>query len=273
MPNLRVYPSGFTAYTPAKHPRVPPPASHVSGWSVGSTQSMVRWLYSVIPTEFSGRAFSLTLTVRTAPSTPDHWKRLRESFFRRLHHLGITSVFWLTEWQRRGVPHLHGIVILPCKDLQEDVLRSWVKVAAKFGAELHAQNIREIYDVRGWNEYLAKHSARGVKNYQRANSGIPAEWQGKTGRMWGYRGTWPTAPPMEFTLDPAVFFRLRRLVRSKAVSVARARQDWKALGYARRTLKHSDQVVSRVRGLSRFANWTDSLRLVEAVAGFGRVEQ
>lgn len=274
MANLRAYPSGFTVYRPSSHPRAPQPRGKVAGWSQRSTRNLIRWLYSVDPLAIADASVvSFTLTVQSSPPSPDHWKRLRESFFRVLHRYDIASLLWLTEWQRRGVPHLHGIVILPCSFPADRLKAIWLKCASDYGARLAGQDVKTIYDPLGWSEYLAKHSARGITNYQRHQANIPRGWKGKTGRIWGHRGPWPTAPPMEFALDDAAFFRLRRLSRSLAVSLARSRKDWKALRYARSMLKHRDPIVSRVRGLSRFAALDRTLELIRAAAPFGSIVQ
>ena len=270
MAKMKLYPAGITCYQPSNAQRVPPQKTELRGWTANSTRSLIRWLYSVDPSYVGGSGLAFTLTVAECPETPNDWKRLRESFFRRLHHAGISRVFWLTEWQRRGVPHLHGIVIVS-EESPREIVQHWVKSARHYRAEPDAQDCKPIRNAQGWFEYLAKHSARGVKNYQRSGDRIPASWQGKTGRMWGRRGDWATRPPIELTLDDRVFFRLRRLIRSRAVSLARSRGDWKALSYARTMLKSSDLKVSRVRGLSRFCLAGEALSFLDALQGEGRI--
>jgi hypothetical protein len=195
MANVKVYPSGITAYQPSAHPRTPPPKSDICGWSKNSTRSLIRWLYTVDAAKVDGTLASFSVTLRSSPPTPNDWKRINQRFFRLLSSKGIASIFWLTEWQRRGVPHLHGIVVLPRQDLLPVVTASWLSSASQFEPQRHCQDAKLIYDSQGWCEYLAKHSARGVANIQRHSSRIPPEWKGRTGRMWGHRGHWPTAPP------------------------------------------------------------------------------
>jgi hypothetical protein len=93
--------------------------------------------------------------------------------------------------------------------------------------------------------------------------------------MWGYCGEWPVTEAMEFLLDDSAFFRFRRLVRSKAISLARCRKPFnaKSLLYARRMLRSNDRIVSRVRGLSRFECLGDSLSLLSVAQSFGRISQ
>jgi len=273
MANLRLYPSGLTAYQPSNHVRPGnSDKAEVSGWSRNSTRSLILWLKSVDPHQLpAGQVFSFTFTLRECPQTPQHWKALLQAFFRRLHHRDCRSLLWLVEWQRRGVPHLHGIVLLPSTLRIEDFRACWCWTALGYGAKAHAQHTRAIYDPIGWNEYLAKHSARGVANYQRSGASIPKEWQGKTGRMWGHRGPWPVYPPIDFECSSGVFFKLRRLLRYRALSQARQRGDPRAIRFCRTTLKCNDKQLSSVRGISHFCDQSTALRYVDYLQTTGPI--
>lgn len=274
MANLRLYPSGLTVFQPSgTHTRVRPERRPCSGWTLSSTRRLVRWLYSLDLARIDAPIYSFTLTLRNCPPSPDHWKCLREAFFRRLHRLQVTQIHWLTEWQRRGVPHLHGIVILPCDFPADAFVGEWLLAAREYRPAERSQYYRPIYDALGWQEYLGKHSARGVTNYQRAPGGIPEAWKGRTGRMWGSRGVWPTYPPMEFYLSNGLFYQLRRLLKKRALSLARARRDYRGVGYARTMLKHHDPVVSRVRGLSLFLDTETALTFLDYLRPKGRIAQ
>ena len=273
MAKLRLYPSGFTTFQPS-----PGNSSNFgnrrasAGWTAATTRALVRFLYSVDFAAITGELHSFTLTVRHCPHAPDDWIRVRKAFFRRLAHRGSQTLLWLTEWQRRGVPHLHGIVVLPSSFPPVDFLLQWLGAAKEFEPNQRAQVLRHIYDPVGWSEYLGKHSARGVQNYQRSNANIPPGWCGKTGRMWGHRGQFPTREPIDLDLAPAQFFMLRRILRLRAISQARARADPAGITYARTMLKHSDPTVSRVRGLSQFADIDRTLNLVAFLATTGRIK-
>jgi hypothetical protein len=109
MPVIQVYRHGMTAGVP---PSMPPSPTHrrgdVQGWSKNATRSNTRFLYSVDETKLTGHGCAVTLTIRDCPPSAQDWKRLREALFVRLRRMGLVRAHWLTEWQRRGVPHLHG---------------------------------------------------------------------------------------------------------------------------------------------------------------------
>lgn len=281
MANLKLYPNGITAGIPGKAPtNGNTRRGDVGGWSRDSVRSLLRLLYAldlcdVLTAGHLCRPYSLvsfSLTVRDVPPTPDHWRRLRESFFRALRRCGVTQVIWLTEWQARGAPHLHGIVVLPAGTTVANFLALWVRVAAPFRASHGGQDAKPIYDALGWCEYLGKHSARGVHHYQRNRRNIPASWQGKTGRMWGRLGSWTIRDPVPVSCDHRSFFRLRRVLRGKAISEARSRlarrdcrENRRSLSFCRRSLSSPDPILSRLRGVSQFLPHDQALAILEGI--------
>jgi hypothetical protein len=128
-----------------------------------------------------------------------------------------------------------------------------------FHADFICQRSLPIYDAVGWGQYVAKHAARGVRHYQRSPENIPAGWQGKTGRMWGFRGSWPVSEPLRFDLEDkrgdGGWYAFRRLMRSYAVAQARLKGDRYAQVYARSMLKANARELGEVRGIS---SWVPS---------------
>lgn len=275
MANLKLYPNGLTAGIPGKPPQTRGIRSECSGWSRSAVRSFLRVLYALDLCDVFAhsakdtlRAFAFTLTVKDVPPTPDHWKRLRESFFRELYRQGVSRLIWLTEWQSRGAPHLHGIVVLPAGFSNADFLACWVWVSRTYRSSSRCQTCTPIHDPFGWCEYLGKHSARGVHHYQRSSANIPAAWQGRTGRMWGKRGDWLIREPIPIAVDRASFFRLRRVLRGKAISEARGAQRWLSLSFCRRSLKCPDPVRSRLRGVSQFIPHDQVLAILDGIGAW-----
>ena len=132
----------------------------------------------------------------------------------------MTRYHLVTEWQRRGMPHLHMAVWFHGLDrsshgslqavlggsgpngsiiegvdipLGTDLINLWLKIASEGSPSRVSQDVKPITseDAGHWLQYLAKHAVRGVSNYQRHSSNIPKEWKGATGRVWRKGGDWP----------------------------------------------------------------------------------
>lgn len=248
----------------------------VEGWSEGATRRNTQFLMSVQEGRLTGAGLALTLTLRDCPPSPKDWHRLRKAWIERMRRAGMVRLHWVTEWQRRGVPHLHCALWFPdCYDFAT-AINAWCELAEPYGAGHRGQHARVIDGAVGWFRYLSKHAARGVKHYQRTHDNIPDAWQSKTGRVWGYSGDWPLAEPRKFGLQDqhgdGGWFKLRRLVRAWRISDARAVNDRWRIRSARTMLQESDQVLSRLRG---FSEWMPAegvqLRMLSNIADRGCV--
>lgn len=246
MARVTVLPNGVTASFPRRGPmpEKPPKRGKVKGWSVATTRRLVRWFFSVDGDLVDGRGFALSLTVRDCPATPADWARVRRAFLERLRRLGFLRVQWLTEFQERGVPHMHLAVYFPGEVAVAavDLAAAWVEVAAEFGAGIGGQSVQEITGLVGWLQYQAKHSVRGVKHYQRA--AVPESWREGTGRLWGALGAWPVREE-SIEVSTASFHRFRRLMRGWLLGGARV--ELASATVALGTLTKSASKSSRTR--------------------------
>jgi hypothetical protein len=91
----------------------PAKRGEINGWSAGAVRQHTRWLRSVDTTQLDGLGVAVTLTVRDCPESAAVWARLRNALQERLRRAGLLRWHWVTEWQRRGVPHLHLAVYAP----------------------------------------------------------------------------------------------------------------------------------------------------------------
>jgi hypothetical protein len=180
--------------------------------------------------KLTGVPVAITLTVKDCPSDHDEWQRLRTTLFHRLRRKGLIRLHWVTEWTRRGLPHLHAAAYFDCHDDAESIERllhairtDWLELTAHLGTKYRAQHVAHIYQASGWFQYVSKHASRGVKHYQRQQGTLPPGWE-RTGRVWGHLGDWPTVEATA-VIDEAGGFLLRRLVRSWLIAQARARRD------------------------------------------------
>ena len=276
MPVLKLYQNGLTGGVP---PRLvnhaPVPRGDCAGWSAKSSRSNTRFLYSVRSDELSVGSdgslllgFALSFTLRDCPPGHEDWKSLRLAFFERLRRRGLYRLHWLTEWQRRAVPHLHAAAWfdvaqveawmlkhyagLPVEAFPAIVKADWLQLSAPYRSSVSAQDIKSISDDLGWLQYLSKHAARGAAHYQRAIGSHPIGWQ-KTGRMWGYLGRFPTSEPLGLSLDNQGWYQFRRIVRRWRIANARASKNpGRRIRSSRRMLKCSELHLSRVRGVSEW---------------------
>jgi len=257
LPVLSVYPSGITMHVPSG------PSNHVRGkrtavvgWSASAVRRHTSWLKSITVDALDGHGYALTLTVRDLPENAAAFHAAKKAWLERMRRHGFLRVHWIVEWQRRGVPHLHVAIYFPEALSPRDratVLLDWQQVAQRWGAESSGQDLKPIEGDIGWLQYLSKHSARGVKHYQRY--GKPATWE-TTGRLWGKSGDWPESDPMRFALDTADWHRFRRLARAWRIADARAERNpetrRRRIASARRCLRCTDRKLSSVRGVSEW---------------------
>lgn len=273
MPKLSLFPNGCTAGCPPSNTDAPKALrSEVSGWSQQSCRRNTRFLYSVDAPSLSGHGVAGTFTLKDCPPTSGAWHKLRKAFEMRLRRLGLVRGHWVTEWQRRGVPHLHCALYFDQSDahaVRATLTKHWLAVAQDYGPAPHAQYVLPITDAVGWFGYVSKHAARGVGHYQRNPENIPTAWQQKTGRVWGKLGDWPTRDAIELYLSPDAFWRFRRFTRSWRKADARKSGDLRRFLSARRMLTCNKPNFSRVRGVSEWLDMDIALKLVSTVVALG----
>ena len=287
MPKLSLFPNGCTAGFPPGNTDAPKALrSEVSGWSPKSCRANTRFLYSVDSKLLDGHAVAATLTLKHCPPDSTSWHRLLSILMKRLRRLGLVRGHWVTEWQRRGVPHLHCALYFTHDNgqpthtgrdgeaarvwrLPVTLAAIWCDIASEYGPKPSAQHITPITDAVGWFGYVSKHAARGVSHYQRNPENIPPAWQKKTGRVWGKVGTWPTRDAVELELSSDAFWRFRRLVRGWRKADARSSGELRRFLSARRMLTCNKPNLSPVRGVSEWLDLDKALMFVATVAALG----
>lgn len=283
MRTITFYRHGVTMGTPSSKPNKSPVIrGDVQGWSKSATRRNIAFLRSVdehsIQATPDGEllaAIALTLTLKDCPPTGEDWHKIRRSFLKRLERSGLHRCHWVTEWQRRGVPHLHGAFWFPSDNTPQqtsrivsEILNHWLAVASQYGAQIHGQHFNLIYDPVGWFKYLAKHAARGVHHYQRSKLNIPDGWK-KTGRVWGHTGDWPLTDPDKRLVSDAEFFTFRRLARSWRKADARTSGNRYRIRSARQMLKHNHPEQSKLRGVSEWIPQPTALTFLDLARSIG----
>ena len=276
MPKITVSRHGLTAAIP---PTVNPNRvigglrGVIGGWSSAATRRNTAFLRQIDETRLTGAGVAITLTLRDCPPTSDDWHRLRRAWIKRMERAGMIRLHWVTEWQRRGVPHLHCAIWFP--DLYDTITpkEAWIDLAGElYGAGYKGQHGRIIDGPVGWFQYLSKHAARGVAHYQRSKDGIPEAWQERTGRVWGHVGEWPLQEPVELSLEGSEgdrgWFVFRRLVRSWRIADARQYRNRHRIAHARRLLR-APRSIAEVRGVSEWIPRELARSMLEHVAALG----
>lgn len=278
---LKIYSNGITLGVPPARTPTPTGKRVASvGWSENSTRNNTVFLYSVDAPSLTGFGYAFTFTVRDLPATPSDWSSIRDKFFKRCSRMGLIRYHWVTEWQRRGVPHLHGCLYfsepLDAKQLKS-IKAAWCASVGRYYALQKGQDIKPIDSAVGWLKYLAKHGSRSKYHYQRSSK--PSEWE-SSGRVWGKGGDWPTRLTEHDLGD--CFYAFRRLVRRWRIADARkplaisdgfggifaapgdtrymqifpsgvgAPRDSRRIRQARRCLLSGDRASSSVRGMSEW---------------------
>ena len=293
MPVISVYHHGVTMGTaPSKNNHQRAKRSTISGWSAQATRNNIKFLRSIHPDSYNNPdevALTFTLTLRTCPESSRDWHKMRDSFIKRLSRMGMTKLHWVTEWLRRCVPHLHGVVFLPADSdtsaakISKIIKDHWLAVSARYGSQGQSQYIKPMDDAVGWFQYMAKHAARGVKHYQRSASSIPEGWQGRTGRVWGHCGEWQTTDAGRLEVDNQFFHKFRRIVRAwrksdarselkdcidemlrgRTVSTSKYLGSLNRISSSRRMLKCNEIKLSTVRGVSEWMPSNMTLDIAE----------
>jgi hypothetical protein len=264
VPRVTLLPNGVTASCPRWGSLAETrKRGRIRGWSPQAAQRLRRWFYSVDGEALDGHGLALTLTVRDLPPSAAEWTSTRKAFVKRLQREGALRLQWLTEWQRRGVPHVHGVVYFPeaSAHFHDLVAGHWMGAAGEWGTERRAQVVKPVTGLQGWLQYQAKHSARGVRHYQRAT--VPDAWASGTGRLWGTSGEWPVREEL-VDVSHAAFWKFRRGLRAWMVAEARSRGDFRRAAWLRRLLADPNRSRSSVRAIGEFCPEMVSRALLDA---------
>ncbi|HET9877372.1 MAG TPA: hypothetical protein VFQ37_16690 [Mycobacterium sp.] len=181
------------------------PDASIRSWSRRSRSRMVERLGQLdfAPMFAAGRApVMVTLTypgdwLTVAPGPGEchrHLLALRKRWERK--YGGPLFAVWKREFQRRGAPHYH-LLVVPPEDagFREWLSGAWASIVAHPDAgqrELHrlagtgvdAVEGGRMSDPRRIGVYFSKHGSFAAKDYQ---NNAPEEWEGQSvGRFWGY---------------------------------------------------------------------------------------
>jgi hypothetical protein len=224
------------------------PSREIIGWSRASRANMVKTLcqldYTPLFADPTRLPAMLTLTypgdwLTVAPNgkaVKSHLKTLRKRY-RRAWREDLACV-WKLEFQRRGAPHIHMLIVPPHGVAEHHSFRQWISTAwadvvnhpdpteharhvlAGTGIDW-TQGLRST-DPKRVAVYFTKHGAFAAKEYQHC---VPQAWQTKgrgPGRFWGYWVLRPARAGVQVL--PAVGLTVGRLLRRWARAQGTTRQ-------------------------------------------------
>jgi len=229
--------------------RSPTARTSITAWSARSRARMTRSLASLdwTPMYGAGRpAVMITLTypgdwLTVAPDGRTVKRHLRALAKRYTRAWGTAPIFpWKLEFQRRGAPHLHLLLVAPEGTVGGLLFRAWLSQAwadvvghpdpSEYARHLAAGTgvdyLRggRCFDPKRAAVYFAKHGgAAGGKEYQHV---VPEAWQqpGKgPGRFWGVQGLEPATATV--TLEVREYVQLRRTLRRLSEARGMTRQQ------------------------------------------------
>ena len=214
--------------------RTPPKREPITEFSQRSRVRLIRRCLSIPWGEYIGPGERIHFVTVTAP--PDWravfkdrrcgYKALR-SFQDRLKYATGEDArgFWKLEFQRRGAPHWHLILITP-RQINGQRLTEWISQAwyesvgsgdekhLRAGTNVDIQQSVDASDALRLALYFAGYSTAKNKEYQHK---VPDEgWvdeNGSSGRFWGYFGVKPAE--IERRITPHDLVETKRLLRSR----------------------------------------------------------
>jgi hypothetical protein len=169
-----------------RHWHTPQERTHTRGSCVGlserSRRRLIRKLAQLNERAQSYRPLFVTLTYPAHwPEDWHAWKRHLERFCRALlYRWPLACVIWRLEYQDRGAPHFHLIVLGVDFIHFSWVAQKWVK-ATQTSSKEHLAAGTETRRARSWGEtrsYAAKYVAKQT----------PQQFDGPAGRHWGIYG-------------------------------------------------------------------------------------
>jgi len=238
--------------------------SEIKGWSASSSRNNAKWLMSRDPIGLPAGGVCFSLTLGDCPPSPVEWKdRLDRFLSNDMRAVKPLALHWVMEFQvkTRFCPHIH-VLIFPSPASPSNwvarVFDAWLARMSAWNPRSIAQHASRLEEAGGWFGYVAKHSARSIKQVQRQRASIPASWGGFTGRVWGYRGDWaePVSVPVAAP-DMATFHQFRRIARRWARSKIRP-ELWRSMHRARPRDPDAGEDLDAVRRFSTvrgFSAW------------------
>jgi hypothetical protein len=274
---------------------------HVTEWSRKSRARMVERLAQLdyAPLfEGGGLPAMVTLTypadwLTVAPSAAVSRKHLEALRMRYKRSWGRPLVcVWKREFQRRGAPHFHLLMVPPGPTFRTWLSETWAAIVCKDRGKLlieydgyvdhiragtgvdYAEGMR-ARDPKRLGVYFSKHGIFAAKDYQNV---VPEEWEGQSaGRFWGYWGLQLAVAPVEVSGATATDV-LRTLRRYSDAQKGRVRAEvWRKvttvdretgeIGFRWRK-RHTTKAIRRLRAQGGYLVVNDGAVMASSLARY-----
>ena len=194
------------------------PRGHITGFSKASRRRLQKLLATVDASALAVPLF-VTLTYPAEfPADPAVCAGHLRAFRARMHRkYGKFAAVWRKEYQRRGAPHYHLLLMLnvPPTQLRSEISRAWYEVVAS-GDERHLRAGTQVVQAKSWRGargYAAKYMGK-LETLQPSTATPPFQGLKHTGRLWGvwYRALLPISAEVYYA-NLRSFFRIRRCLK------------------------------------------------------------
>lgn len=195
-PDARVIPRGERA--------------EITEFSRQSRKRLMQLFASVAETAVRDSAVFIGLTYhRDWPDTPAGCRAQLRAFLKSLRRkYPETAVIWRLEFQRRGAPHYH-LLVVGTSFVDSELVTTWWGDIAHGESEYHGRMATNTQQIKTWYHACAYVSKEIAKVSQ-------SKWGEKNGRYWGVEGrSFLPAVVDEIPLTLSQFSRLKAMVMSR----------------------------------------------------------
>lgn len=224
------------------------------GWTTQATRNLANYLMALDLVAVAGYPCEATLTIPAdcmGRVSSELMHRMLHNWLRAMGRHGMSHYVWVLEFTANRTAHIHVTMWLDAPIPEAEWAGAYPKVlwvrqclAHDVPALLSAQDFKHLDDTpENWLKYVAKHSTRGVKHYQRLMDGLPDDWRRHPGAMWGHDRKLDDylGERMDLSMSMRAFWAFRREIRRRMVQQAKTISDPRKRGRnivaARRCLK------------------------------------
>lgn len=277
MPRLTIRKHGASASIPRSTDEKKKPEDRKAnrGWTMAVARRNAQFLQRIDFGKIEGRPYAITLTAPVDAMsliTPDMMHRWIDTMLKYLRRRGLIHFHWVIEFTANHMPHIHMTVWMAakcdiwnpyrrCHEIRENDLATvtaytimkWLNIthAEDINTSSRSQDVQNVDGNEAWLAYVAKHTQRGVRHYQRALNSMPENWKDTPGAMWGHSRDIPIIADAIYPMSMRAFHQFRREIRkwcsAQASCISDPKRRARAIRQARRMNRCTTPELSVVR--------------------------